>query len=130
MKQLYEVGTVQYFTYKSINRRFFKKINKTENHWVLRNVRYVYANNEDEAKDKDNKNFYKERKEVIRGWSDWKVCSNGATPLMKEDMINIIDTKVVASNKFNVSVNCLKDNMTASDYRDWWFDYGKDTYIP
>lgn len=29
---------------------FFQK--KAEEHWVIRNVKYIYANNEDEAKEK------------------------------------------------------------------------------
>ena len=47
MKEIYEIGTVQYFTYTSFS---FSK--KAEEHWVIRNVKYIYANNEDEAKEK------------------------------------------------------------------------------
>ena len=47
MKKIYKIGTKQEFTYTSIFNLFKKKINE---YWVIRNVKYVYAENELEAK--------------------------------------------------------------------------------
>ena len=124
MKQIYEVGTAQYFTYTTL--LFFKK--KVEEHWVIRNVKYIYANNEEEAKEKYKQWFFREYKGIIQGWGDWYLTSNGVDLYtMSDKNINITKTKIIAiDNKYlNVKYEALKENMQAEDFKEWWFDNGR-----
>ena len=129
MKQIYEVGTAQYFTYTTL--LFFKK--KVEEHWVIRNVKYIYANNEEEAKEKYKQWFFREYKGIIQGWGDWYLTSNGVDLYtMSDKNINITKTKIIAiDNKYlNVKYEELKENMQAEDFKEWWFDNGRYNRIP
>ena len=129
LKQIYEVGTAQYFTYTTF--LFFKK--KVEEHWVIRNVKYIYANNEEEAKEKYKQWFFREYKGIIQGWGDWYLTSNGVDLYtMSDKNISITKTKIIAiDNKYlNVKYEALKENMQAEDFKEWWFDNGRYNRIP
>lgn len=122
MKKIFEIGTAQYFTYTIP--AFLKKNIIVEEHWVIRNVKYVYANSEQEAKDKYKHWFFKEYKEITSGWRNWYSESNGVDVLMQESWIDITSTKIIAiDNKYlNVNLEDLKKNMQAEDFKEWWFD--------
>lgn len=130
MKQLYEIGTAQYFTYTIP--AFFKKNIKVEEHWVIRNVKYIYANNEEEAKEKYKNWFFREYKEITQGWGNWYLESDGVNVLMHEDWIDITETKIISiDNKYlNVKYEELKENMQVEDFKEWWFDNGRCNRIP
>ena len=127
MKKIYTVGTRQNFTYVTI--RFFKKNIKTEEHWVIRNVKYIYANNEEEAVEKYERWFFKKYKEVTRGWSDWFWESDGVSIYMNESHINIKSTEIVIIGKdedIDVNLETLREHMQAENFKEWWFDGQKD----
>lgn len=123
MKKIYKIGTKQDFTYATI--KFFKKVIKTEEHWIVRNVKYIYADNKEEAKEKYEKWFFYEPKEIISGWGNWYWKSEGASVMMNENRINITSTKIVVVNAeedVNVSFDILRENMQAENFKEWWFD--------
>ena len=131
MKQIFEIGTAQYFTYTIP--AFFKKNIKTENHWVIRNVKYIYANSEEEAKEKYKNWFFQEYKKIFQGWGNWYLTSDGVDLWsMDDNHVNIIETKIVAiDNKYlNVKYENLKENMQVEDFKEWWFDNGRCNRIP
>ena len=131
MKQLYEIGTAQYFTYTYL--ALFKKNRKVEEHWVIRNVKYIYANNEEEAKEKYKRWFFQEYKEIIHGWGNWYLTYDGVDLwTMCDSQIDITETKIVAiDNKYlNVKYETLKENMQVEDFKEWWFDNGRCNRIP
>ena len=130
MKQIYEIGTVQYFTYTYP--ALFKRNRKAEKHWVIRNVKYIYANNEEEAKEKYKHWFFSEYKSIIQGWGNWYLKSDGVNVLMHEDWIDITETKIISiDNKYlNVKYEELKENMQVEDFKEWWFDNGRCNRIP
>ena len=129
MKKIYKIGTEQDFTYTIP--AFFKKNVKVENHWVVRNVKYIYAENQDEAVEKYKNWFFKQHKGITYGWSDWYSRSKGANVMMDEKLIDIISTQIVVSDD-NIDINYteLKENMQAEDFREWWFDDGSHNWIP
>ena len=123
MKKIYKIGTKQNFTYATI--KFFKKVIKTEEHWIVRNVKYIYADNKEEAKEKYEKWFFYEPKEIISGWANWYWKSEGASVMMNENRINITSTKIVsidAEEDINASFDILRENMQAENFKEWWFD--------
>lgn len=128
MKQIFEVGTVQYFTY-TIPMLFKKKV---ENHWVFRNVKYIYADNEEEAKKKYKEWFYRGYTEIIKGWSNWHLWSDGVGVMMHENLIDITETKIITfdSRYININFKELQENMQAEDFKEWWFDNGRCNRIP
>ena len=129
MKQIFEIGTVQYFTYTTLS--FFKK--KVKEHWVIRNVKYIYANNEEEAKEKYMNWFFQEYKEIIHGWGNWYSTSEGVDLwTMRDGNIDITKTKIIAldSKSLNVKYEILKENMQVEDFKEWWFDNGRCNRIP
>ena len=131
MKQIFEIGTAQYFTHTIP--ALFKKNIKVEEHWVIRNVKYIYANNEEEAKEKYNNWFFKEYKAITHGWGDWYLTSNGVDPFyMHESNIEITETKIVAidNKQLNVNFDKLKEDMQVEDFKEWWFDNGRCGQIP
>ena len=131
MKQLYEIGTAQYFTYTTP--AFLKKNEKVEEHWVIRNVKYIYANNEEEAKEKYKNWFFKEYKTIMQGWGNWYTQSKGVDLLtMRDSQIDITETKIISiDNKYlDVNYETLKENMQAENFKEWWFDNGRCNQIP
>ena len=128
MKHIFEIGTAQYFTY-TIPMLFKKKV---EEYWVIRNVKYIYANNEEEAKEKYKHWFFREFKEITQGWGNWYLESDGVDIMMHESWIDITETKIVAlDNRYlNVNFKELKKNMQVEDFKEWWFDNGRCNQIP
>lgn len=128
MKQIYEIGTAQYFTY-TIPMLFKKKV---EEHWVIRNVKYIYANNEEEAKEKYKNWFFSEYEKITHGWSNWYLESDGVDIMMRERWIDITETKIIAidTKYLNVDFETLKEDMHAEDFKEWWFDNGRCNCIP
>ena len=129
MKRIFKIGTVQYFTYTIP--KFMRKNIKKEC-WVVRNVRYIYANNEEEAKEKYKNWFFKEYEQITYGWGNWYLTSDDVDIFsMRESSINITFTEIVSVNdNINVNYNELKKDMQAEDFKEWWFDNKKSNYIP
>lgn len=124
-KDVYKIGTKQYFTYKNIIFKKFRKFLKLEEYWVVRNVKYIYASSIEEAKEKYEKWFFKEYKKIIKGWGDWYCESDGVDIFMDEDKINITSTIIVSIDNdkdIDVNLETLKANMQAENFREWWFD--------
>lgn len=121
MKQIFEIGTAQYFTYMNLS--FFRNSSKSE-HWVIRNVKYIYANNEEEAKEKYRNWFFVNYKEITSGYGNWYLASDGVNIMMNEKWIDITSTKIIAVNNkfFNASLKKLQKNMQAENFKEWWFD--------
>lgn len=130
MKQIYKIGTLQYFTYTIPS--FFKKNRKVQEYWVVRNVWFIYANSEDEAKEKYKDTVFYTPKEITLWWGDWYGTSDGVNIHMKENWIDITSTDVLVINYDNrdVKYDKLKEHMLAEDFRDWWFDNGRCNQIP
>lgn len=123
MKQLYKIGTKQEFTYATL--RFFKKNIKTEEGWVVRNVKYVYANSPEEAKEKYLNWFFKEYRGIIKGWRNWYCGSDNLNLFMEDKYIDITSTKTVlidAEKDIDVNYETLRENMQAENFKEWWFD--------
>ena len=133
MKQIYKIGTVQYFTYTIPPVfRFSKKPPEITKHWVIRNAKYIYANNEEEAKEKYKNWFFKEYTEITHGWGNWYSESNGTYITMEEDWIDITSTEIIIIDDKNINVNYekLKENMQADNFKEWWFDNGRCNQLP
>lgn len=130
MKRIYEVGTIQYFTYTIP--AFFKRNRRVEDHWVIRNVKCIYADNEEEARKKYKKWFYKEYNKVTYGWRDWYLESPDTDIDMEEKWIDITSTEIIILDNqyFSRNFDVLKENMQAEDFKEWWFDNGKCNRIP
>ena len=123
MKKVYKIGTKQEFTYKPF--LSFKKSAKLKEHWVVRNVKYIYANNEEEASNKYEEWFFRNYPSVIEGWGNWYLWSNDVNIAMNKNRIDITSTSIVAINAekdINVNLETLKENMQAENFREWWFD--------
>lgn len=123
MKKIYTIGTKQNFTYSIFN--FFGKNIRTEEHWVVRNVKYIYANNKEEAKEKYEKWFFVEHRAVLGGWGDWYRDSGNISLMMNEECVNVTSTKIVLIDEdkdINVNLETLKERMQAEDFKEWWFD--------
>lgn len=123
MKKIYTIGTKQSFTYAVL--KFFNKIIKTEEHWVVRNVKYIYANNEEEAVEKYKKWFFYMPKRITHGWGDWYMESEGANVMMNENRVNITSTQIVFIDEENIDINfeTLRKHMQAENFKEWWFDW-------
>ena len=128
IKKIFEIGTTQYFIYKTPFFLFFNEKAKNrimeKEHWVIRNVKYIYANTEEEAKEKYRKWFFKEYKKITRECLDWFLWSDGVDIMMNESLIDITFTDIVSiDNEYlNVNYEKLKDNMQAENFKEWWFD--------
>lgn len=125
MKKIYRIGTKQDFTYK--NSKLHKLIFefKDGDYYVVRNVKYIYANNREEAKEKYEKWFFRKDEYITVGWGDWYMWSDGADCMMSEKCINITSTKIVSINEdedVNVNIETLKKSMQAENFKEWWFD--------
>lgn len=92
MKKIYKIGTKQEFIYTTL--KFFGKKIKTEKCWIIRNVKYIYANNQEDAKEIYMKWFFKEYKS-IKGRDNWYLESDNVNIWMDEDSADITSTTVV-----------------------------------
>ena len=122
MKKIYTIGTKQSFTYSILN--FFNKNIKTEEHWVVRNVKYIYANDKEEAIEKYERWFFREYKAITKGWGDWYLESDGVDIMMNESRINITSTEIVLIDEdkdININLETLKNHMQAENFKEWWF---------
>lgn len=121
MKQIYKIGTKQDFTYTIP--AFLKKNIKVEEHWVIRNVKYIYASSEEEAKEKYTDYYFVEYENITNGWGDWYLASEGANLLMHEELIDITKTTIIIIQNGALDVNymTLKNEMPAEDFKEWWF---------
>ena len=130
MKQVFEVGTAQYFTYSFPS--LFKRNRKITENWVIRNVKYIYAGNEEGAKEKYKNWFFKEYKQITHGWGNWYLTSDKVDMLMSESLINITSTEIVVlDNKYiNASYEDYRKNMQADDFKEWWFDNHSEMIAP
>jgi len=124
LKKIFKVGTTQHFTYTI---PILLKGNKIEKHWVIRNVKYIYSNNE-EAKENYKNWFFEEYKEITKNWQNWYLCSNDdVDPYdMNEKLINIMFTEITIIDD-KVKMNCkeLIEKMQAENFKEWWFDNGE-----
>lgn len=129
MKQVFKVGTIQYFTYTIP--AFFRKNVKVSNYWVIRNVKYIYSETEEEAKEKYKDWFFKEYNKIISG-GGWYLESDGVPIDMYEEWADIISTEIIVlDDKYdNSNYETYKSNMQANDFKEWWFDNGRCNYIP
>lgn len=121
MKRIYKIGTRQDFTYATI--KFFKLNIKTEDHWIVRNVKYIFASNPEEAREKYEKWFYWDYKKITMGWGDWDARSNGVSVMMNENRINITSNTIVLIDEcedIDVNIETLKENMQAENFKEWW----------
>ena len=121
MKKIYKIGTKQEFTYTTL--KFFKKKIKTEECWIIRNVKYIYADNQEDAKEKYMKWFFKEYKS-IKGWGSWYLESDNVDIWMDENRANITSTVLVLidnDKNIDASYEDLKENMQVENFKEWWF---------
>lgn len=122
MKKIYKIGTKQEFIYTTL--KFFGKKIKTEECWIIRNVKYIYADNKEDAKEKYMKWFFKEY-ESIRGWRDWYLESDNVDILsMDVNRANITSTVTVLiddDKDIDINYKDLKENMQAENFKEWWF---------
>ena len=80
------------------------------------NVKYIYANNEQEAKEKYKKYFFKEYKRITYGHSNWYSVSEGVDFMINENRIDIISTEIVfINNECYENYEYLKENMSSND---------------
>ena len=120
MKKIYTIGTKQEFTYVPL--RLFKKNIVTEEHWLIRNVKYIYAENELEAKEKYKNWFFKKHEAITHGWGNWYSYSAGVDIMMEESYIDIVSTTLVLIDKdININYETLRTDMQAENFREWWF---------
>lgn len=122
MKKIYKIGTRQNFTYRISP--FLKKPVNFEEHWVVRNVKYIYANNAEEARDMYERWFFREYQWITKGWGNWYCESVGTHFTMDEGKINITSTKIVLvddEKDIDVNLETLKENMQAENFKEWWF---------
>ena len=92
--KVYNVVTIQYFDYESL---VFKKKNRViKEVFLMRNLKFIYASNNEEAIEKYNKNFRKDYGNSITGWGDWFYYSD-------EVSIELIDRvkKINKGRNFN-----------------------------
>lgn len=123
MKKIYTIGTRQNFTYTILN--FFKKNIKTKEHWIIRNVKYIYANNKEEAVEKYERWFFREYEEITKGWGNWYMESDDISVMMNENRINITSTEIVLIDEdkdIDINLEILKEHMQAENFKEWWFD--------
>lgn len=123
MKKIYKIGTKQEFIYAPY-KLFGKKINP-EKHWVIRNVKYIYANNKEEAKAKYEKGFFIEYPSIMNRWGNWYLESKGISIFMREKHIDITSTKIVLIDEdkdIDVNLKTLVENMLAEDFKEWFND--------
>lgn len=124
MKKIYKIGTKQDFTYTILS--LFKKKVKTEEHWVVRNVKYIYASDIEEARDKYERWFFKEYEAITRGWGNWYCQTDGVSAVMMDEKhIDITSTKIVyidENKDIDVNLETLKEHMQAENFKEWWFD--------
>ena len=122
MKKIYSVWTIQFFSYTTYQGIFRKnKEPKVESCWVLRNRKFIYAENEKVAEEKYSAWFRKTYVGVTRGWGDWDMWSDGVGYGMDEDCIKILSEGLLTSEKIGVNIEELKKNMQAENFREWWF---------
>ena len=97
-------------------------------------MKYIYANNEEEAKEKYKNWFFKEYKKITHGWRDWYSESDDfdVDIFMNESQTDIISTEIMILDNKNDNLNyeIYKENMQAGDFKEWWFDNGRCNYIP
>lgn len=122
MKKIYSVWTVQFFSY-TIYQGIFRKNKepKVKSCWVLRNRKFIYAENENAAEEKYSAWFKKTYIGVTRGWGDWDMWSDEVSYYMDDDCIKILSEGLVTLEKINVNIEELKKNMQAENFREWWF---------
>lgn len=118
MKNVYIIGTVQYFTYPSI--LLFKR----KTHWILRNVKPVYAYNKKEAIEKYRLHFYKKYNKIKYECRNWYSRSDDSIDItMSEIFVKIIKTDVVELDISDIyTFDDYQKNMTGNDFKEWWFD--------
>lgn len=122
MKRIYKIGTKQNFTYTTC--KFFKKKIKTEECWIIRNVKYIYADNQEDAREKYIKWFFKEY-ESVSGWRDWYLESNNvdilSMDLNRTSITSTVPILIDDEKDIDVDYKKLKENMQAENFREWWF---------
>lgn len=122
VKKLYSVWTVQFFSYTTYQGIFrINKEPKVKSCWVLRNRKFIYAENEKAAEEKYSAWFKKTYTGVTRDRGDWDMWSDGVGYNMYEDCIKILLEGLVTSEKIYVNIEELKKNMQAENFREWWF---------
>lgn len=120
---LFEVGTHQSFIY---NKPALKKNGENGDHSIFRNVKYIYATNDEEAKEKYKRWFYIERQPVFTGTGNWDITTEGVNLYMEDKYTTIKEESIkIRKREVNVSADKLCKNMCAENFRDWWFDGNK-----
>jgi len=122
IKKVFKIGTIQYFTY-NIPRSFFSK-DKSEEHWIIRNVKPIYAQSKEDAIKKYHKCFYREFNQITYGWGNWFLTSDDSVGIeMYEDWIEITKTVIESIETDGVYTFVdYKKEMLADDFKEWWFD--------
>ena len=127
-KRIYHIGTIQYFTYTEP--KFLKRNEKTEQHYLIRNVKPIYAESKDVAIEKYKKLFYIEY-QSIHGWGDWYEWSNGVSIEMYDKAVEIVGLIIMSvETTENFTYGYYRENMNAEDFKEWWFDNGRCNQIP
>lgn len=129
MRKIYKLALMQYLTYEPL--WIFKAIVKPKDYWIIGHVRYVYANNLDEAKEKYKMLLFKDFDRVVLEWMDWYELSDEQIFfLLNKRRLHIGRVEIVlledeSKTSINVGLDELKKYMSIEDFKSWWFDSEK-----
>ena len=123
MKKIYKVGTYLELEVKYFGGLFGTILKKSEKGWLIRNIKYIYAESIEEALNKYDR-LFGEQYESITGWGNWYEHSDNIDIWCHDKTTKIIDQyfTIVEENYEPKNIQSLKENMSAYDFRDWWHD--------
>ena len=118
---LFEVGTYQSFIYNKP--AFLKKNRENGDHIIFRNVKYIYATNDEEAKEKYKRWFYIERQPVFTEKGNWNIITEGVNLDMEDKYVMIKEESIkIRKGEINVGIDKLCKNMHPENFKDWFFN--------
>lgn len=125
MKKIYKVGTYLELEVKYFGGLLGNVLKKTEEGWLIRNSKYIYAESVEEALNKYDR-LFGEQYESIKGWGDWYNHSNNIDIWCHDKTIKITDQyfTIIEEDYEPKNIQSLKENMSAYDFRNWWHDAG------
>lgn len=128
MKKIYKVAThldlkINYF--KRMGGLFNKIFKTEEDAWVNFNAKYIYAETIEEALNKYEKLFGKKHTSFW-DWMRWCESSKNIDIYTNSKNVDIVDQYfyIVEEDCQSQNISKLKENMSAYDFRNWWYDAG------
>ena len=89
----------------------------------FRNVKYIYAINDEEAKEKYKKWFYIEHQPVFTGKGNWNTITEGVNLDMENKYVTMKEETIkIRKREINVGIDKLCKNMHPENFRNWFFD--------